>query len=83
VIDFLSGNSTEKEFTVADDVAVQVPKVAVRPETAARMLEVSRDKIYELIASGALPSFKIGGSRRIAVEDVHAYIQSLRAPCAA
>jgi excisionase family DNA binding protein len=55
------------------------PKVAVRVETAADMIEVSRDKVYALLSTGELPSFKIGGSRRIAVEDVENYIRSLRA----
>jgi excisionase family DNA binding protein len=64
---------------VTGDVAVQVPQVAVRVETAALMLEVGRDKVFQLIASGDLPSFKIGGSRRIAVEDVESYVRSLRA----
>jgi len=64
------------------DVTVAVPKVAVRPETAALMLEVGRDKVFQLMASGELPSFKIGGSRRIAVEDIEAYVRSLRTPVA-
>jgi len=57
---------------------VAVPTVAVRPETAARMLEVGRDKVFQLIASGALPSIKVGGSRRILVQDVEDYARSLR-----
>jgi excisionase family DNA binding protein len=34
--------------------------VLIRPSQAALMLSVSRSTIYELIASGALPSVKVG-----------------------
>lgn len=54
------------------------PRIAVKVDTAAQMLDVGRQKIYELMAAGALPSFRIGGSRRIAVEDVQSYVRSLR-----
>ena len=57
---------------------VAVPTVAVRPETAAEMLQVGRHKIFELIGSGELASIKVGGSRRILVEDIYAYARSLR-----
>lgn len=65
-------------LTVTDVLVetVAVPKLAVRVETAAGMLDVGRSKICELIASGELPSFKLGGSRRIAVEDIEAYVRS-------
>ncbi len=33
----------------------------VRPVEAAAMLSISRSSVYELIASGALPSVKVGG----------------------
>ncbi len=33
----------------------------VRPVEAAAMLSISRSSVYELIASGALPSVRIGG----------------------
>jgi excisionase family DNA binding protein len=36
-----------------------------RPEVAAELLAVSRDKLYELIMTGELESVKIGTSRRI------------------
>jgi excisionase family DNA binding protein len=34
--------------------------VLIRPAHAARMLSVSRSTVYELIASGQLPSVKVG-----------------------
>jgi excisionase family DNA binding protein len=33
----------------------------VRPVEAAVMLSISRSSVYELIASGALPSVRVGG----------------------
>lgn len=33
----------------------------VRPVEAAAMLSISRSSVYELVASGALPSVKVGG----------------------
>ncbi|HUY28578.1 MAG TPA: helix-turn-helix domain-containing protein [Candidatus Binataceae bacterium] len=36
-----------------------------RPAEAASMLRISRSKVYELIASGAIPSRRIGGSVRV------------------
>jgi len=46
------------------------------PEAAAR-LGVSRAKLYELIASGALPAVKVDGCRRIRTGDLRAYIADL------
>lgn len=47
---------------------------AVRPAGAAELLDVSRNTIYELMASGELPSFKIGRGRRIRVSDISDYM---------
>jgi len=43
-------------------------------EQAAERLNVSRNKVFELIASGELMSLKIGGSRRITPAAVAEYI---------
>jgi excisionase family DNA binding protein len=71
-------NATFPDMNQQQNSAPAPAVVAVSAETAARMMQVGRSKVWELIATGELPSFKIGGSRRIAVEDVHAYIRSLR-----
>jgi excisionase family DNA binding protein len=52
-------------------------KLLLRVPEAAESLSVSRAKVYELIRSGALPSVKIDGSRRIRLEDLRAYVASL------
>ena len=47
------------------------------PEAAA-LLCVSRAKLYELISSGALPSVKVDGCRRVRTEDLVSYVDGLR-----
>jgi len=42
-------------------------KLLIRPVEAATLLSVSRSSIYELIASGAVPSVRIGRMLRIPV----------------
>ncbi|MGL5823715.1 MAG: helix-turn-helix domain-containing protein [Nocardioides sp.] len=53
-----------------DRLLYRVPEVA-------RYLSVSRSKVYLLIQSGALPSVRLDGSRRVRGEDVRAFVDSL------
>ncbi|MFD0856516.1 helix-turn-helix domain-containing protein [Actinomadura adrarensis] len=46
-------------------------------QEAAQALAISRSKLYELIASGELPSVRIDGSRRVPLTALDAYINSL------
>jgi len=46
---------------------------------AARALAISRSKLYELIASGALRSVRVHGSRRIPRKALEDYIDRLLA----
>ena len=46
------------------------------PEVVA-CLGISRAKVYELMASGELPSVRVGGSRRIRAEDLEAFVAGL------
>ncbi len=46
----------------------------LRVEEVARALAVGRTKVYELIASGELPSMRIGSARRIPVEVLQKWI---------
>jgi hypothetical protein len=50
----------------------------VRPKTAMRMLACGETRFYELVASGEIESFKDGGSRKVLVRSIHAYIERLR-----
>ena len=54
-----------------------VPPIAVGPAEAAKMLGISRARLYTLLAAGAIPSVKLGKSRLIRVEALHAYLVRL------
>lgn len=47
---------------------------AYKPTEAARVLQVSRTTVYELMAAGDLASFHIGTSRRIPADEIERYI---------
>jgi excisionase family DNA binding protein len=49
-------------------------KLMLRPAEAADAIGVSRSKAYELISSGVLPSVRLGGSVRVPVEALRAWI---------
>jgi excisionase family DNA binding protein len=44
---------------------------------AAKALAISRSKLYELIASGALRSVRIDGSRRVPLDSLTTYVNHL------
>jgi excisionase family DNA binding protein len=46
---------------------------------AAKALAISRSKLYELLASGAVDSIRIDGSRRVPLFALEAYISKLLA----
>jgi excisionase family DNA binding protein len=46
----------------------------LRVEEVARALAIGRSKVYELIASGQLPSITIGSARRIPTEALRKWI---------
>jgi excisionase family DNA binding protein len=46
----------------------------LKPQEAADQLRVSRAKTYELIASGAIPSIKVGGSVRVPADALREWI---------
>ena len=49
-------------------------KLLLRPAEAAEVTGIGRSKIYALIASGDLPSIRIGGSVRVPVDDLKDWI---------
>jgi len=49
-------------------------KLALRPRDAAAALGVSRDLVFQLIASGELRSFRVGNARVIPVASLEEYI---------
>lgn len=48
----------------------------VAPETAAKMLEVSRPTVYKWMDDGVLGSHKVGSHRRVAREDVETLLRA-------
>ena len=48
----------------------------LKPDEVAEVLRVSRRHVYNLIASGALPSFRVGRSHRIPREAVERLTQA-------
>jgi excisionase family DNA binding protein len=51
----------------------------VTPEEAARRLSLGRTTVYELMASGELPSVTIGRCRRVPVSSLHSFVARLAA----
>lgn len=45
---------------------------------AAQLLDLSRSNLYELLGEGALPTVRIGRSRRIAIADLEAFVGRCR-----
>lgn len=52
-------------------------KLLLTPDEAADMLSISRSLLYRLIMHKRIFSVKVGGSRRIPVRAVHAYVDAL------
>ncbi len=54
-----------------------MPKLLLTVPEAAKALAISRSKLYELLTSGAVRSVRIDGSRRIPLNALNAYIDTL------
>jgi excisionase family DNA binding protein len=50
------------------------PRLLLRPREVADAIGVSKSKAYELIAAGAIPSIKIGGSVRVPLDQLREWI---------
>lgn len=50
-------------------------KLLLRPTEAAETIGIGRSKVYELLASGELPSIRIGGSVRIPLDRLREWIE--------
>jgi excisionase family DNA binding protein len=49
-------------------------RLLLRPTEAAEAIGIGRSKVYELLASGELPSIRIGASVRVPVDALRAWI---------
>ncbi|MGE5288132.1 MAG: helix-turn-helix domain-containing protein [Micromonosporaceae bacterium] len=54
-----------------------MPRLLLTVPEAAEALAISRSKLYELLASDAIASIRIGGSRRIPFTALEEYISRL------
>jgi excisionase family DNA binding protein len=66
-----------------EDTVPPTRKSAERPllitvDEAARLLGVSRSKLYPLLSAGEIESIKFGGHRRIPRDAVDKYVRALR-----
>jgi excisionase family DNA binding protein len=61
-----------------DDLRAHRQVWLVTLPAAARLLGVSRSKLYELVAAGELPTVRIGRSRRVAVSDLEVFVRRCR-----
>ncbi len=56
------------------------PQLLVKVEEAARLCRISRSRMYELMATGEVPSLSIGRSRRIPLDGLRAWIEVQTGP---
>lgn len=63
-----------RSFEVTDEAD---DRLLLPVEVVANRLSLSRSRVYELLASGELPSIRIGRSRRIRRDDLIAYVDGL------
>ena len=54
-----------------------IPRALLRPAEAAQALGLSLSTAYELMASGALASVKVGWSRRVPQQAIQQFVESL------
>lgn len=54
-------------------------KLLYTAEEAAEVLSIGRTRVFALMASGDLPSVKVGKSRRITAESLEQYVARLAA----
>jgi len=52
-------------------------RLLVSYEQAARVLNVSPRSLSRLVAAGAIPRVRVGGTQKIAVDDLRAYVAGL------
>lgn len=55
------------------------PRLLLTVPDAAAALSISRSKLYELLAAGLVRSVRIDGSRRVPLQALEAYVESLLA----
>jgi excisionase family DNA binding protein len=57
------------------DAFGNVEPLVVRPNVAMRLLDCSRESLYELINAGEIQSYRDGSARKITVKSIHDLIE--------
>jgi excisionase family DNA binding protein len=57
------------------EVVMFQDRLLLRPAETAEAIGISRSRAYELIASGEIPSIRVGGSVRVPVDQLREWIQ--------
>ena len=59
---------------IPDGKEVGVTKLLLRPAEVAEVLGIGRTRVYALIGTGDIPSIRIGGSVRVPVDSLKAWV---------
>jgi excisionase family DNA binding protein len=77
-----AGNAADRErYSARMDVPSSQDDASrwlLRPEEVAHLLNISRSKVYELLAAGELPSIQIGRTRRIRRDQLMQWLEDQR-----
>ncbi len=60
-----------------------VERILYRPSEAAEACGVSRARMYELLASGEVPSIKVGSVKRVPVDKLQEWVERQLTPSTA
>lgn len=83
LIDSIGSDLNAARTALAEALDAGTPEPAASPpaayttEQVARLLNLSRSTVAQMIGVGHLPSVKIGGSRRVLAADLERYLASL------
>lgn len=66
-----------RTMTAGSEGGTMDDRLLYRVKEVAEFLNVSRSKVYELLASGSLPSVKIDRTRLVRGSDLRLYVESL------
>ena len=64
-------------MTISDAPETPLVPLLFTPEQAAHLLGIGRTRLYQLLATGQLPSVKLGSSRRVTREALERYVAML------
>jgi excisionase family DNA binding protein len=64
-----------REIPLRKEVALTEP-LLLRPAEAARLLRISRSKLYQLLYAGELPVIHIGRSARIPLTSLRTWVEA-------